>query len=209
MIIKQLIHRYPALSVCEKDITDAKNMIISCYESGGKLLLAGNGGSSADCDHIVGELMKGFLKKRPLTKEKREEMKKNFPLLDDEILNGLQGSLPAISLQSATALNSAFSNDENPDLIYAEATLGFAKPDDILIAISTSGNSRNVVNAAKVAKALGAKVISLTGRDGGALKQISDVTIIAPEYETFKIQELHLPIYHAICAAVEDYFFKN
>ena len=207
-MINELIGRYPILRECESDIKRANKAIIECYENGGKLLLSGNGGSSADCDHIVGELMKGFLKKRALSEEKTTEMKAAYPDVDDEILSGLQGALPAISLTGLTALNTAFSNDENPELIYAQAVLGLGKKGDVLIAISTSGNSKNVVASAKVAKALGLFVIALTGKSGGKLKEIADVCITAPECETFKIQELHLPIYHALCASVEEHFFS-
>ena len=207
-MINELIGRYPILRECESDIKRANEAIIECYENGGKLLLSGNGGSSADCDHIVGELMKGFLKRRALSEEKTAEMKATYPDVDDEILSGLQGALPAISLAGLTALNTAFSNDENPELIYAQAVLGLGKKGDVLIAISTSGNSKNVVASAKVAKALGLFVIALTGKSGGKLKEIADVCITAPECETFKIQELHLPIYHALCASVEEHFFS-
>ena len=192
-MINELIGRYPILRECESDIKRANEAIIECYENGGKLLLSGNGGSSADCDHIVGELMKGFLKKRALSEEKTAEMKAAYPDVDDEILSGLQGALPAISLAGLTALNTAFSNDENPELIYAQAVLGLGKKGDVLIAISTSGNSKNVVASAKVAKALGLFVIALTGKSGGKLKEIADVCIAAPECETFKIQELQRP----------------
>ena len=162
----------------------------------------------ADCDHIVGELMKGFLKLRPLSEEVKAEMKAKCQLVDDELLNKLQGALPAISLPSITALNSAFCNDVDPELIYAQSLMGLGRKHDVLIAISTSGNSKNVFGAVKVGKGLGIKVIGLTGALGGKLKDIADICICAPETETFKIQELHLPIYHYICAAVEEYFWS-
>ena len=208
-MLNELIKRYPGLDGIKAYIEKATEEIILCYEKGGKLLLCGNGGSSADCDHIAGELMKGFLKKRPLEKAKIEEMKKNMPSCDEELLSELQCGLPAISLPSMTAVNSAFCNDVNPKLIYAQGVLALGKKGDILIAISTSGNSENVCAAAKVAKGLGCIVISLTGNDGGKLKAYSDVCICVPEKETFKIQELHLPIYHYICAAVEAHFYKE
>lgn len=183
--------------------------MIECYHLGGKIMLCGNGGSCADCDHIVGELMKGFIKSRPLSSEKKEEMKKNHGDIDEAILDRLQGGLPAIALPSITALNSAFCNDVDADLVYAQSLMSLTKENDVLIAMSTSGNSKNVFNAAAVAKALGVKVISLTGKNGGKLKSISDVCICVPETETFKVQELHLPIYHYLCAAVEDHFFDR
>lgn len=205
--MKDLLARYPALEVCKEDILKARDALIECYENGGKLLLCGNGGSCADCDHIVGELMKGFLKKRPLSDEKKAEMQKNRPELDAYTLDSLQDALPAISLTSYNALNTAFSNDVDPELTFAQGVLGLAKKNDVLIAISTSGNSKSVTLAAKVAKALGVRVIELSGRDGGTLRAYSDVAIIAPECETYKIQELHLPIYHYLCAEVEKHFF--
>ena len=208
VILNELLNRYPSLCECKDDIENAVIAIIDCYEKGGKLLLCGNGGSCADCDHIVGELMKGFLKKRPLDNIKKAEMKDNCGLVDDELLNKLQGGLPAIAIPSITALNSAFCNDVDPELIYAQPLMSLARENDILIGISTSGNSKNVFGAVKVAKALGIKVIGLTGKTGGKLKDTADICICAPETETFKIQELHLPIYHYLCAAVEEHFFK-
>ena len=204
-----LIRRYPNLASCESDIAKAKDMLISCFESGGKLLLAGNGGSSADCDHIVGELMKGFVKKRPLSEGQRADLTSGCGEISESTLGKLQNALPAISLSSFTALNTAFANDVDPDLMYAQGVLGLGRRGDVLITISTSGNSKNTVEAAKIAKGLGLGVISLTGEGGGALAQISDVCIKAPEKETYKVQELHLPIYHYLCLEIEDHFFKE
>ncbi len=208
-MLNELMTRYPVLEGIKEEIVAAKDAIIECYKNDGKVLLCGNGGSCADCDHIVGELMKGFLKLRPLSDEKKAEMKANCDLVDDEILNKLQDALPAVSLPSITALNSAFCNDVDPELIYAQPLMSLGRKGDILIAISTSGNSKNVFGAVKVAKSLGVKVIGLTGNTGGKLKEGADICICAPEKETFKIQELHLPIYHYLCAAVEDEFFKS
>ena len=208
-MLNELINRFPSLCDCKEDIKKAVDAIIDCYEKGGKLLLCGNGGSCADCEHIVGELMKGFLKKRPLDGSKMEEMKRNCNLVNDEMLEKLQGGLPAIAIPSITALNSAFCNDVDPELVYAQPLMSLAKENDILIGISTSGNSKNVFGAVKVAKALGIKVIGLTGKTGGKLKDTADICICAPETETFKIQELHLPIYHYLCAAVEEHFFAE
>ena len=206
-MIKELLSRYPNLNSCSDAIVNTKKELIKCYQSGGKLLLCGNGGSCSDCEHIAGELMKGFLKMRPLTDEKKTQMKAACPLVEDEMLNQLQRGLPAIPLSSFTALNSAFCNDVNAELVYAQTLIALAKEQDVLFAISTSGNSKNVVNAAKVAKALGIIVISLTGGDGGKICELSDVCIRVPEMETYKIQELHLPIYHYLCAEIEKYFF--
>ncbi|MGN0492194.1 MAG: SIS domain-containing protein [Acutalibacteraceae bacterium] len=208
-MLNELLERYPSLVGCKKEIEKAAKAIIECYEKGGKLLLCGNGGSCADCEHIVGELMKGFLKKRPLCESKRADMKSKCDLVDDELLSKLQSGLPAIAIPSITALNSAFCNDVDPELVYAQPLMSLAKENDILIGISTSGNSKNVFGAVKVANALGIKVIGLTGKTGGKLKETADICICAPETETFKIQELHLPIYHYLCAATEEHFFKE
>ena len=207
-MLNELLRRYPILEVCKKDIEKAKDALIECYKNDGKVLICGNGGSCADSDHIVGELMKGFLKQRPLSEEQKTNMKKNCDLVDDELLSKLQGGLPAIALPSITALNSAFCNDVDPELVYAQPLVSLAKKDDVLIGISTSGNSKDVYGAVKVAKSLGIKVIGLTGAKGGKLKDVADICICAPETETFKIQELHLPIYHYICASVEEHFWK-
>lgn len=208
-MLNDLIKRYPILEECKENIEKAKEALIECYKNDGRVLICGNGGSCADSDHIVGELMKGFLKLRPLSEEQKLEMKKNCDLVDDELLSKLQGGLPAISLPSITALNSAFCNDVDPELMYAQPLMALGRKNDVLIAISTSGNSKNVFGAVKVAKALGVKVIGLTGNTGGRLKETADIAICVPETETYKIQELHLPIYHYLCATVEDYFFKN
>jgi D-sedoheptulose 7-phosphate isomerase len=208
-MLNELLNRYPQLTVCTDELKKVVAVLVDCYQNGGKLLLCGNGGSCADCDHIVGELMKGFLEKRSLSDEQKAEMQKNYPLLDETMLNKLQGGLPAIALPSITALKSAFCYDVDPELIYAQAVLALGNKNDVLIAISTSGNSKNVVAAAKVAKGLGITVVALTGNTGGRLKDCSDILIAVPENETYKVQELHLPVYHYLCAAIEEAFFKN
>ena len=208
-MINELMERYPCLSSCKEEIETAAKALIECYKAGGKVLLCGNGGSCADCDHIVGELMKGFLKKRPLSDEKKAEMKSRCPEIEDDVLNKLQAALPAVSLPSITALNSAFCNDVDPELIYAQPLMSLGRENDILIALSTSGNSKNVFAAAKTAKALGVKVLGMTGKTGGKLKSLADICICVPECETYKIQELHLPVYHYLCATVEEYFFSE
>ena len=207
--IKQLIERYPVLSVNEKDIRQVCDILIKCYESGGKLLICGNGGSCADAEHIAGELMKGFLKKRPLSDEKKAEMLSAVPELEDVDLDMLQQGLPTFTLNSGAALTTAFANDCDPDLIYAQQVLAMGKEGDVFLGISTSGNAKNVYSAAAVAKSIGLKTVALSGRNGGKLKAICDVSIVVKEDETFKIQELHLPVYHAICATVEEHFFKE
>lgn len=208
-MLNELFTRYPVLKSCEKDLVNAKDILLNCFKNGNKLLLCGNGGSCADCEHIVGELMKGFLKKRPLPQVLRDKMLENCPEIPQSILNQLQGALPAISLPAFCGLNSAFCNDVDPELIYAQSIIGLGTKGDVVICISTSGNSKNVYAAALTAKALGITVISLTGEGGGKLKPVSDVCICVPETETFKVQELHLPSYHYLCAAVEAEFFAE
>ena len=202
-MLNELLSRYPQLKTCEEDIVESVNMIINCYKNKGKLLLCGNGGSSADCEHIVGELMKGFLSKRPLSEEQKQEMKKNNPNLTYATLSKLQQGLPAIALPSMVGLNSAFCNDVDPELIYAQSLMGLGNKDDVVFCISTSGNSKNCVICANVAKGLGLSVVALTGQNGGKLKEIADISICVPETETYKVQELHLPIYHYICMMLE------
>ena len=204
--IDELVNRYPSLKSCKVEIENATRVFIEVYKKGGKLLICGNGGSASDAQHIVGELMKAFCKKRKISAEIEQNLKKN-PLFDDELILNLEGSLPAISLNSETSLMTATMNDRVSELVYAQQVLGYAKENDALLCISTSGNSKNIVNAASVAKAMNIKVVSLTGQKDSKLSSISDITIKAPEVETFKIQELHLPIYHAICLEIEEYFF--
>ncbi len=206
--LKILIERYPALSACENEIRRAADAIITSYEGHGKLLLCGNGGSCADCDHIVGELMKGFLKKRPINDFEKKKLNERYPLKND-VLERLQCGLPAISLPSINALNSAFNNDVDPTLTYAQSTFALGREGDVMLAISTSGNAINVCAAAEVARAIGMTVISLTGQSGGRLAAIADIAIRVPETETYRVQELHLPVYHALCADVEQHFFKK
>lgn len=192
-----LMQRYPVLEQCRKDIEKALDMIIETYNGGGKVLVCGNGGSASDSEHIVGELMKGFLSMRPVTDER----------IPEHLRSGLQGALPAISLPSQSAILSAFINDVDPEMMYAQLVYGYAKEGDLVIGLSTSGNSKNVVNAMEVAKAVGAKTLSMTGQRESKLSAISDVTVRVPETETYKIQELHLPVYHYLCAGVEKHFF--
>lgn len=204
-IIENLIARYPDLELCPIQV--AVEVIIECYNRENKLMVCGNGGSAADSLHIVGELMKGFLLPRKLGKKKQEEIKALFPETAQYLIDNLQETLPAISLVSETALLSAYANDQASDLSFAQQVLGYGNAGDILIAVSTSGNSNNIVYAAQIAKVQGMKVISLTGRTGGKLKTLSDILINVPFDETYVIQEYHLPIYHALCAAVENEFF--
>ena len=208
--ISELIVRYPALENCRADLVSAVEKICKSFRAGNKILICGNGGSAADSLHIVGELMKGFNLPRKIedfNKTFVEVAEKIFPDDVNYFKKNLQCTLPAISLVGETALNTAVANDNAADLIFAQQVLGLGKRGDILFAISTSGNSENVLYAAKVAKILGLEIISLTGRTGGKLKNFSDVTICAPADSAFTIQEFHLPIYHAVCLAVENEFF--
>ena len=206
--ITSLVNRYPSLSACQKSIETAAEYIISAYKNGSVLFTAGNGGSAADADHIVGELMKGFMKRRALDEKEINEMASS--LSDGERLaRSLQKGLPAISLHSQSALLTAFMNDAEPEYVYAQVLYAMGKKDDVLIAISTSGNSKNIVNAVKVARHKGMKIISLTGERRCALDSLSDVVIHVQETETYRVQELHLPVYHWICARIEDEFFDE
>lgn len=199
--IDNTVERYPVLKNCADDILAAVNIITEMYESGSKLLLCGNGGSCADCEHISGEFLKGFMKKRPYEKGELD--------LDEEILTKLQKGIPAIPLTSLTASLSAFNNDVDPNLNYAQLVQALGNLGDVFIGISTSGNAKNVYYAAKTAKAKGLLTIGLTGEKGGLLNEICDICIKVPENETYKIQELHLPVYHAICAQVEENIFER
>ena len=203
----ELIERYPSLAHISEEIKKAADMLCYAAERGGKILVCGNGGSSADADHIVGELMKGFLLKREMPPSDKEKFK--AALGDDAtpFVEKLQQGIPAISLSAQTAISSAFINDVDPDLIYAQMVYGYGKPGDVLLAISTSGNSKNVVNALLCAKSMGLCTIALTGKSDSKISANADCTIKAPEEETFKVQELHLPIYHYLCAAAENYLF--
>ncbi len=199
--ILDTVKRYPVLEGCIEDIQAAVDAIVDMRQNGSKLLLCGNGGSAADCEHISGEFLKGFLKKRPYEKGELD--------LDDEILSKLQKGIPAIPLTSLSASLSAFNNDVDPDLNYAQLVQALGAVGDVFLGISTSGNAKNVSCAAKTANALGMITIGLTGKNGGLLKDICDICIKVPETETYKIQELHLPVYHAICAQVEENLFER
>ena len=210
MTINTLLNHHPALAVSQSDIEAAKDLIIHTYEHGGRLLLCGNGGSCADCDHITGELLKGFMSRRRLSEEERQALSTANPDDPDAVrlANKLQGGLPAISLPSQTALVSAFSNDVDPALVYAQLVWAQGNTGDLLICLSTSGNSKNVVLAAKTARAKGLFTLALTGARDSDLSRICDVTVKAPATDTYRVQEYHLPIYHYLCAAVEDRFFS-
>ncbi len=197
--------RMPALQCCEESIKGAFYLLRESFLKGNKLLLCGNGGSAADCQHIVGELMKSFILKRPIPPEQRHLLRETFP--EESLSDQLQGALPAISLTSHSSLYSALLNDVGGDLVFAQQVYGFGKEGDVLLAISTSGNARNVILAAKTARAFGMKTIALTGRSGGGLAALCDIAVKVPADETAVAQEYHLPVYHALCAMLEAEFF--
>jgi len=206
-ILDQLCERYPSLSDLRDRIAEAAGMIIDCYTRGGKLLVCGNGGSSSDSDHFAAELMKSFESRRPLD----ESLKKRFTEISGSrgkiLAEKLEHSLPAISLPSNTALTTAISNDIDPSMIFAQQIIGFGNEGDVFIGISTSGNSQNVVDACITARTLNLNVIGITGITGGKVKQYCDLLINVPETRTAWVQELHLPVLHAICLIVEDHFY--
>ena len=204
-----LIMRYPHLECCKGNIIIALEFIRDCYKNGGKLLVCGNGGSAADAEHIVGELMKGFKKARHLASIEVEKLVEIDSLMGRTLADNLQGALPAIALDGHPALTTAYMNDCEPIICFAQQVYGYGCKNDVLFAISTSGNSRNVLYAVVAAKAKGMVVIGLTGENDSKLSAMSDVCIRVPSTETYQIQELHLPIYHCLCLMLEDYFFNS
>ncbi|WP_216662494.1 SIS domain-containing protein [Adlercreutzia sp. ZJ473] len=199
-----LFERYPEAAACEDEVRAACDLLASAFRAGGKLLACGNGGSAADSEHVVGELMKSFRLKRPVDPAFLDAYR---AANGEEAPAWLEGALPAISLVSQTALSTAFGNDEAAVGVFAQQVYGYGRPGDVLLAISTSGNSANVVEAAKVARARGMRVVSLTGSAESDLSALSDVCVRVPRDEVFRVQELHLPVYHCLCAAVEAELF--
>ena len=202
-----LIERYPKLAVCKEDIKKAYELLEVAYSNGRKLLVCGNGGSASDSEHIVGELMKEFKLKRKVYSDHAAALKEIDRELGQVLADHLQGALPTISLTGHSSLQTAFMNDAVPELVFAQQVNGYGKPGDVFLGISTSGNSKNVLYAAVNAKAKGLKVIGLTGARENKLMKYADVCIRVPETETYKIQELHLPVYHCLCLMLEDKFF--
>lgn len=205
--IQTLIDRYPKLIVCKDDIEKAYELLEHTYSMERKLLVCGNGGSASDSEHIVGELMKEFKLKRMVYANQAEAMKAIDPEMGATLAENLQGALPAICLTGHSSLTTAFMNDANADLVFAQQVNGYGKASDVFLGISTSGNSKNVCYAAITAKAKGLKVIGLTGAKESKLSKMADCCIRVPETETYKIQELHLPVYHCLCMMLEDHFF--
>lgn len=207
--IDLLIERYPCLSVCKEDIVSAYEIMEETYSAGRKLLVAGNGGSASDSEHIVGELMKEFKLKRKIYAAQIDRLMKIDAEMGTVLAEHLQGSLPAISLVGEPSLTTAFMNDAVPVLIFAQQVNGLGRAGDVFLGISTSGNSRNILYAAVAAKSKGLKVIGLTGEKENRLMEFADVCIRVPEKETYRIQELHLPVYHCLCLMLEERFFGN
>ena len=202
-----LINRYPVLEPVNEAIFQAYCLLEKCYEGGGKLLIGGNGGSSADSEHIVGELMKGFCKKRQVPEDFAGKLMEADKERGKYLAEKLQQGLPAIALTGHMALSTAYLNDVDGLLTIAQQLYGYGKKGDVFLGISTSGNSENILYAAAAARAMEIPVIALTGKDGGRLAEAADVAIIVPEQETYRIQELHLPVYHALCLMLEERFF--
>lgn len=206
--IAQLIERYPVLTSVENEIRTAYQVLEKAYTNHKKLLVGGNGGSCADAEHIVGELMKGFVKKREIPEKMQERLLGLDQELGKHLANGLQSSLRAIAITGHAGFSTAFANDVDPEMIYAQQVNGYGDEGDVLLTISTSGNAKNLIYAALTARAKDMPVILLSGKDGGKLRAIADVSIVVPNQKTYQIQELHLPIYHALCLQLEDKFFK-
>lgn len=204
---EQLFVKYPDLEPCRASIQAAFEAMKLSYEKGGKMLLAGNGGSAADCEHVVGELMKGFMSPRKLPKKQRDLMMVHGEEQGTYLADHLQGALPAISLVSHTAFATAFNNDVAADMVFAQQVYGYGRQEDTLVVFSTSGNSANIVHAVQVAKSMGVTTIGLTGAGGGRLKELCDVIVRVPYSSTPDIQERHLPIYHVLCMLLEEAFF--
>lgn len=206
--IKVLFERYPILEECENSIIDAYLILSDSFENRGKLLVAGNGGSASDAEHIVGELMKGFVLQRKIDQQFANALKEIDNEYGTVLSENLQSALPAIALDGHPALTTAYMNDCEPLLCFAQQVNGYGNKNDVFLGISTSGNSKNILYAATVAKAKKISVIGLTGGKNNDLEKLSDVCIKVPEIETYKIQELHLPVYHTLCLMLEETFFK-
>lgn len=206
--LEALARRYPDLTPCLDDLERAFGLLRESYAQGGKVLVCGNGGSAADAEHLVGELMKGFVSKRPVPEEVRHALRAAAPD-GDYLADHLQGALPTLSLASQLALMTAYANDVAPDMVFAQQVYGYGRPGDALIGISTSGNSANVVHALQVARARGLATVGFTGRGGGGMAAFCDVLVAVPFENTAEVQERQLPLYHALCTLLEEHFFPS
>jgi len=208
-ILMDMLTRYPILVPCRPSIQKAADVIINSYINGGRVMVCGNGGSAADAEHIVGELMKGFMRKRPLPDDKRAALQALDAERGKKLSETLQVPLPALALTGQLSLSTAFANDADADLVFAQQVLGYGRKGDVIIGISTSGNAGNVINALITAKMLEIATIGLTGASGGHMAEHCDILVSVPETSTPLIQELHLPVYHTICRITESYFFAE
>lgn len=207
--LDELVVRHPELLACRPDVEAAFELLARAFASGGKLLVCGNGGSAADADHIVGELMKGFRRERRPAGETAARLRAADPEVGPRLASRLQLGLPALNLAAGSALPTAFANDEDPGLVFAQQVLGLGRPGDALLGISTSGSAPNVIAALVAARAVGMATVGLTGASGGRMRGRCDVLVAVPAQATYAVQELHLPVYHCLCAMLEDRFFKE
>lgn len=204
-----LMRRYPALAICHDSIARAFELMAEGFANQGKLLICGNGGSAADAEHIVGELMKGFLLQRPVPSDFRARLRESWPDQVEHLADHLQGALPAVALTGHMALSTAFQNDVAAEMIFAQQVYGYGRVGDVLLGISTSGNSKNVLHALRVAHSMGLRTLGLTGASGGQMAALCDVCICVPATQTLEVQELHLPVYHTLCCMLEAAFFER
>ena len=207
-VLGEHLARYAALAPCAESVRAAAALLIAAFRAGGKLLVCGNGGSAADGGHIAGELMKSFRRPRPLSESYAARLREGYGEDGARLARRLEGGLPVIALSAHTALTTAVANDTDPALIFAQQVAALGRPGDVLWALSTSGSSENCVLAATAARAAGMRVLAMTGEGGGRLAPLADVTVAVPARETYQVQEYHLPIYHALCAAVEAAFWS-
>lgn len=205
--IDLLMKRYPVLETCKEEIIGGYELMETCYKNGGKLLIAGNGGSAADSEHIAGELMKRFKTPRPIPEDLKKKLIEVDSIRGENLSKNLERPLMAIPLVAHEALTTAYINDVDGLGVFAQQLYGFGREGDVFLGITTSGNSQNVMSATVVARALGIKVLGLTGENGGELSQVANVCVKVPETETYMVQELHLPVYHCWCLMLEDKFF--
>jgi D-sedoheptulose 7-phosphate isomerase len=206
-ILDAMLKKYPELNTCRREIEKSWKILKASFQDGGKLLVCGNGGSAADGEHIVGELMKGYRLHRQIPEDFREKLSQDFPQDGEYLADRLQQALPALSLASHASLMTAISNDIGADMVFAQQVYGIGRPGDVLLGISTSGSSRNVVNAFKVARSSGLKTVGLTGSRTDLFSELCDVVVGVPYLDTFEVQESHMAVYHALCGMLEEEFF--